>query len=277
MAGVCGNAAGNHRLGVGDEIIAAGQAQILFDSTGRRVLIVDRQHRPRWHPIWQDNPAIIPPAELDDVDHDVLLSAPHARPYIVYPFTADTGWTFNHEFRARDHIARIYLTDQELALGRKLAREFGPYILIEPWSKHPNLRWPWELWVDLVALLPDLVFVQHTHRDSQQLIPGAIDAPTYSFREACGVAASAAVYVRGESGMVHAAAALSVDQITIWGGCMDWEVMGGYPGQTGVGIVHPPCGRYLPCEHCRTIMGAIPVETVATALLTRLNGVLGQQ
>ncbi len=111
----------------------------------------------------------------------------------------------------------------------------------------------------------------HQRADSPRVI-GAHPEPA-TFREACGLVASADVYVRSESGLCHAAAALGVPQVTLFGGCMDAEVMGGYPGQTcvvdrGYGS---PCGSWKACAHCKDAMDRITVAQVAAALRRRLQ------
>lgn len=261
-------------MGYGDEILAAGQAQRHFDETGEPSYIVNQRLKPRRHPIWDSNPAIIQADGIFGERCHMITNAPGCRPYIVYPFTAESGWTFNRSFHAADHIAKIYLTPEELIYGRSIPR---PFVLIEPFSKHANLTWPFDHWCALVAQNPDISFVQHTHRDTGTLhVPGAMYTPQLTFRQACGVLNFAACYVRGESGMCHAAAALGVPTVTIWGGCMDWSVLGGYPLQIGVGVNHPPCGRYLPCDHCRKIMQSIEVDTVAAAIRRSLDREVGK-
>lgn len=152
-------------------------------------------------------------------------------------------------------------------LGKDTLARVGPYVLIEPYTKHPNLEWPIDQWQDLVDGLPSVTFVQHVHKDSVAL-EGVHHVPA-TFRQACGLIASARLYVRSESGLVHAAAALEKPCVTIWGGCMDYDVMGGYPFQ--VGILNytdgSPCGKWEPCHHCRAAMLGISVKMVATALL----------
>jgi len=249
-------------MGYGDEIIAAGQAQRYSDTHNRRrVRIVDTAGHARWHPIWDGNPILVRPDEQAAGFYD-LLSAPHARPYIVYPFTEDTGWTFNKTFHARDHVAKIYLTAAELGMGRRLRDVLGPYVLIEPWSKHSNLRWPLTHWRALIASVPDVTFVQHLHAGNPVPLAGVESIMTTTFREACGVLAAASVYIRGESGMCHAAAALGIPQVTIWGACMDWDVLGGYDKQLGIGVSDEPCGSWRACAHCAGTMGAITVGSV---------------
>lgn len=259
--------------GVGDEIVAAGQAQRLWDAdpSAGRIAICGADGRVRWHEIWEWNPIIAKPVDVAAGERvRKIVSGPNCRPYIVPPFTAETGWTFNRDFRCRDHVAQIHLTEAEDMVGFRTYRALGPYVLIEPFTKHENFRWPLERWEALVGACPDLTFVQHTHKDSR-LVSGAHRLPA-TFREACGLAKHAEVYVRSESGMCHAAAALGVRQVTLFGGCMDPEVMGYYPGQTVIADhgEGSPCGSWRPCAHCTEAMDRITVEEVVRALRDRL-------
>lgn len=260
-------------MGWGDEIVAAGQAQRLFDEHGKRVVIVDSDRRPRWHAIWDGNPVIVRPDEYaaGDTTVRVLQNGPNCRPYIHYPFTTDIGWSFNQAFRCADHVAVIYLTADEIARGESARAKYGPYVLIEPYTKHPNFRWPLERWEQLVAACPDLTFVQHTHGDSP-IVRGAFPEPA-DFRQACGLVAEAEVYVRSESGLCHAAAAIGVPQVTLFGGCMDPDVMAGYLGQIVIADRGPgsPCGKWLPCDHCTACMERITVNQVIDALRSHLE------
>jgi hypothetical protein len=64
-----------------------------------------------------------------------------------------------------------------------------------------------------------------------------------------------------------------VPQVTLFGGCMDPEVMGYYPKQTVLADAGEgsPCGRWLPCAHCAAAMDRLTVEDVATALRARIS------
>jgi len=265
-------------MGYGDEILAAGQAQRLYDADGSRVLIVDIARKPRWHPIWEGNPVIVRPSELESLggNYRVLQNAGHCRPYILYPFTVDTGWRFNKAFRARDNIAKIYLTDVELQLGYDLQAQYGPYFVVEPFTKHDNLRWPIEHWRILTRALrrefPEITLIQHVHPDTPEILP-AVRPAQATFRDACGIVNRAALYIRSESGMCHAAAALGVYQVTIWGGCMDWNVLGGYPKQLGIldESLGSPCGCWRACNHCHQILQSITPEAVVEAVRQQLE------
>jgi ADP-heptose:LPS heptosyltransferase len=154
-----------------------------------------------------------------------------------------------------------------VALGVETARRFGPYVLIEPYSKHTNLRWPFDRWQELVEARSDLTFVQHVHAQSP-VLEGVQTVPA-TFRQACGLVAASRLYVRSESGMCHATAALRKPMVTVWGACMDWDVLGGYPNQIGI-VSGAPCGQYLPCPHCTDAMEDISVDEVSAAISTSL-------
>jgi len=256
-------------MGWGDEVVAAGQAQRRYDADpSTRIAITDLTGKVRWHPIWDGNPILATPMDVANGEPvRFVMSAPNCRPYIVYPFSVDTGWTFNREFKCREHRARIYLTPSERWRGADALERYGSYVLIEPYTKHDNFRWPIARWAELVAACPDLTFVQHTHADSV-LIPGVTHFEQATFREACGLLTAASAYVRSESGLCHAAAALGVPQVTLFGGCMDPEVMAGYPGQEVICDDGPesPCGSWKPCRHCVDAMDRIDVADVVAAL-----------
>lgn len=255
-------------MGWGDELVAAGQAQRLYDTDPSvRVGIYGRDGWSRWHATWDGNPIIATPDEIARGEQvQKLVSGPDCRPYIVYPFSEDTGWTFNTAFKCREYPARIYLTETERARGTQARATYGPYVLIEPYTKHVNFRWPLDRWNAVIAACPDLTFVQHMHADSVKCF-GAYPEPA-TFREACGLIASAEAYIRSESGLCHAAAAFGIPQVTLFGGCMDADVMGGHPRQTCLVDRGPgsPCGRWHPCDHCRIAMEQITVEQVVQAL-----------
>lgn len=260
-------------MGWGDELVAAGQAQRLFDADpSRRVAICDRVGQPRWHDMWLGNPIIARPADVaaGEAVHR-LTSGPDARPYIVYPFTKDTGWTFNRAFRCRDHIAKIYLTAEEQHFATSMRQRIGPYVLIEPYTKHDNFRWPIERWQQVISRCPELTFLQHTHLESTSLPSAHHVAAT--FRQSCALIAQADLYVRSESGLCHAAAAFGIPQVTLFGGCMDAEVMAYYPMQRVFADPGPqsPCGRWHPCSHCQACMDRITVDDVVGAMRQQLR------
>jgi len=265
-------------MGYGDELMAMGRAERLHRETGRRVAILDKAGKRRWSPVWVGHPAIVNPCEPVSASHMTIVDCSGARPYLA-------GWdTWNCSARARftdwsanSHRGRLYLSLPELKQGRQLQERLGDFVVLEPGiygSSSSNKDWGFERYEQLVAALPDLKFIQ--------TMPGPRRAParvmplfTPSFREACGILAAASAYVGPEGGMHHAAAALGIPAVVLFGGFTS-PVNTGYELHRNLFVAGPesPCGRYAPCGHCREAMASITVADVAAALKGVLAGEL---
>jgi ADP-heptose:LPS heptosyltransferase len=257
-------------MGLGDELMAAGEAERLFRADpSRPVAILDNRGDVRWHPLWDGNPAIATPGYVHSGrPYQAVTNGVKCRPYIRYPFTAERGMTFT-TWRATDHVARLYLTPEELAHGTRLRAEIGPYLLIEPDVKPlstPNKKWGLDRYAELVAALPDVTFVR-AHGDEAEPFPSVRNIRTRTFRDACGLLAASDGYVGNEGGLHHAAAALCKPAVVIFGGFISPQTTG-YATHTNIADRGPlsPCGKWLPCEHCAAAMGKITVAQVADAV-----------
>jgi ADP-heptose:LPS heptosyltransferase len=261
-------------MGYGDEIMAAGHAQRVYDADPRsRVAICDKAGRPRWSEIWDGNPIVATPREVaaGEVTHRITNGV-GCRPYLEYPFTHATGWKFTN-WRACEHVGRLYLTSDELKRGESIRSRFGRFIVVEPSpiaSSNPNKAWPDLRFARLVAECPDLCFVQLCHPEARPLWNVAL-VPVKTFREAAGILQFAAAYVGPEGGLHHASAALGVPAVVIFGGCASVKTTG-YPTHINLesGGEATPCGKWIPCDHCKAAMLEITVETVVGALETVL-------
>ena len=267
-------------MGWGDELLAAGEAQRLYEEAGVKVAITHRSGQVRWHDLWRDNPAIATPREAETDPVQRLINGPNARPYhdATVPFTRRSGVRFT-AWRARDHRGRIYLSESELSLGRRLRADLGPYWFIEPSptvQSNPNKRWSFTRFQQLVSD-PRETWVQPLHHDSTVLM-GAFSTATPTFRDACGLLASAEGFVGTEGGLHHAAAALRVPAVVIFGGCMSVETFG-YPEHVNLADDGPesPCGRWLPCAHCARAMERITVAQVLDAIRSLSPATAGAQ
>lgn len=256
-------------MGLGDEIMAAGHAMAAYrDDPSRRVAICDTANRPRWHELWEGNPVIATPDEVyrgEQVQR--IQNANGCRPYVQYPFTVQGGARFT-DWRARDHPGRIYLTEAERATGQEFRRRVGRFVVIEPALKataNPNKQWPVGRYAEVVARRPDVTWVQFMHAGSEAL-PGVCTLPTPSFRAACAYLSVADAYLGPEGGLHHAAAALGVRAVVIFGGYIS-PMTTGYPTHINLADHGPgsPCGRWLPCGHCRQAMERISVEHILEA------------
>lgn len=254
-------------MGLGDEIMAAGQAQVLFEKgDGRRVVICDHHERPRWHPVWENNPIILRPEQTGRERVYLVKNDRFCRPYIIYPFTRDSGWNYNKNWRARDYRGRVYLTAEEEAIGLRLQRTLGRYAYIEPSVKEDsttNKDWGLDRFAGVVLNNRDIPFVRVVHGDPRPLL-GAMQFSGLTYRQAAGILKHAALYVGVEGGMHHTAMAFGVPAVVIFGGAIDVEVLG-YPEHVNVVDTGPgsPCGSYLPCRHCAEALDRITVAHVS--------------
>jgi hypothetical protein len=246
-------------MGVGDELLAAGRAEALWRINRRRVKILDRNDRPRWHPVWNGNPALAMPEE--EGEFELLKDCGHFRPYMRD--IADTQYRFT---AYRPRWASLYFTDSEMAFG---AANVG-HVILEPNLKPRaprNKDWGWPRWERLAWLLADLPLAQVGPLGTKTL-QGVPLIETPDFRMAAAVLKFSRVYVGHEGGLHHAAAAVRLPAVVIFGGFISPAVTG-YAEQTsltaqGLGVEHPyGCGRRVECPHCADAMAQITPERVA--------------
>ena len=259
--------------------MAAGEARRLQQAgDARAVAVLDRCGRPRWHPLWDDNPRLArPEAVARGLAVRTITNGPGCRPYVDY---ARMGAEFGALFPGR--LFTTKLCDPRLPwrytawraspgeLFQVPRREPGNYVVIEPHIKagaSPNKDWGWARWQALLRRRRDLDWVQ-LGAGGMRIVDGARYVATTDFRAACAVLAGARAAVLPEGGLHHAAAALNVSAVVIFGG-MTSPANTGYDGH--VNLFEPmggesPCGQRVTCDHCAQAMAAIAPETVADHL-----------
>lgn len=245
-------------MGWGDELMAAGEARAVHERTGRRVEILDRHGQRRTHAMWNGNPRIVLPGERGLFE--AVVNGGNCRPYHLEK--QSDRWIFNPAFRAVP--GEIYFSEAETEFGALHA----PQIVIAPTLKalaSPNKQWGATRWREFVGLASAA-----GHRLTQ--LVGAKDEPlrgvewieTADFRSACAVLARAKAYVGHEGGLHHAAAALGVPGVVIFGGFTPVELTG-YALHRNLGVgIDGACGLRIPCRHCEKEMAKIePAQVLA--------------
>ena len=262
-------------MGYGDVLMAAGLAERRYaeDRSAGPVTICAADGSPRWHPLWEGNPAI-----------GVRPTGPTVRcgagclPYLQYPRPLPKRLAFSPTYRAAERRGHLYLTEAEQAHAQAVTASLPRFILLEPSPgdrKNGNRQWPLASWQALVAILRRtgaLPVVQFAHDDAVYLdsVP-RLASPT--FRHACALMACATRTVVLEGGLAFGAAALHVPGVVVlWGGCISAEVLA-FPEQTNLVDSQPetPCGSLTPCAHCRRAWAALTPEAVAAAVLNGLD------
>lgn len=251
-------------MGWGDEIIAAGQAREINERTGEPVCILGKDGHHRWSEIWNLNPRICQPGEHAQ-GRASLVNGPGERPYIEAK--TERRWTWR-DFKCP--VGEIHFTPVELDFARRHPVE----LLIEPAIKKkasPNKDWGWGRWLSLAVLLRrEGVKLSQIGDRRTRWLPGVASIETPTFRHACAVLATARAAVLPEGGLHHAAAAVGVRSVVIYGGYIS-------PRQTGYALHEnlftgeEPCGMRVLCGHCAKAMAAITPEEVAARVLALLG------
>ena len=282
-------------MGLGDWVMATAEARVAQESApGLKVAFGDGV-KAHWSEVFDHNPRIATPGEVTaGAPVTWLANYPGHRPYIDYDATLANGraalldaapadrkrllraagrWYWNAAYRAMP--GEFYFSDSE----RSLAAIGRGRVVIAPSVKPGNVNKDWGLarWQTLAALLdPDIETLQVGPAGGPLLEAVTARAHTPSFRDACAILAGARLFVGTEGALHHAAAALGIPAVVIFGGYTA-PSMTGYDGHCNLYVDGPesPCGRRRSCAHCTAAMAAIAPKRVAAHVLTLLDQVKG--
>lgn len=242
-------------MGIGDSLMASGEARKLYKSNRLPSVVVDRYGRPYWVDVWDGLPYLIKRAA--GRPHNRLQNGPGIRPYIA-------GKTVNNwTWRVYTPIpAEIVFTPEELAF----AAPYHGQVMIEPNVKnigHDNKAWIAARWLELSKTRSD--FVQCVSDPSQALPAHVLKVLTPTFRHAAAVQSVCAAFIGTEGGLHHAAAATKTPAVILWSEFISPEITG-YSSMSNLRHAGKPCGNRLACVSCRKSMEAITVDEVVQAL-----------
>lgn len=250
-------------MGLGDWLMAAGEARSVFQATGKLVAVTDQSGRPQWSDLWKGLPYIVDRPTPETLR---VVSASGQRPYIRGKFPHRWTW-----LPYKPKPAEIAFTADELAF----AQPYHGAVMIEPNVKatgHRNKAWPRIYWQALVEQLQDVRTLQCLPTGSQPLPGIAEHVITPTFRHALAVLSVCRALVTTEGGLMHGAAAVGVPAVVIFGAFISPRVTGYamhrnlYAGDTELG-----CGRRLNCKCCQSAMQRITPSLV----LDNLKEILG--
>lgn len=268
---------------MGDEILVTGEARYLQEKHGPgapQVAVRGRDGSRRWSPLWAGNGRIAKPGAAQGPFLD-LIHGPNCRPYIDY---AQMESEFRTKYPNRPVVLKhakdipwrftaARVRRGELP-GIERLRPSG-YAVIEPHYKAivPNRDWGWANWQAVVETV-EADWLQ-INPAGARVLNGARHIPANDFIEACRLLSGAALYVGPEGGLYHAAAALGIPAVAIFGGYVS-PANQGYD-EAAINLYEPmegqsPCGMRLPCPHCREAMARIQPDTVARHVKALLSG-----
>jgi hypothetical protein len=256
-------------MGAGDELMLSGEARLLQQRDPRPVGVY-RRGAPYFHWAWDHNPRF---ASIDDMRR----GRPHQRydlgmgrsrrPYACPVKSTAERWSWT-SWRAVP--GEIYFGPDERALAQSGARDF---VVIEPHIKPGapvNKDWGFARYQAVVAARPDLPWVQFDY--GRPLLRGVRPLRTRHMRQAFACLSRARAYVGPEGGLHHAAAALTIPGVVIFGGYIS-PASTGYDIHRNIFTGGQACGWRTPCAHCAAAMDAIAPQTV----IENLEAVLGAE
>ena len=154
--------------------------------------------------------------------------------------------------------------DEKSAAGEISMRLPYPFFVVEPntadkpWFNHKS--WPFDRWQDFVNAFPDVSFIQF---NGDRVLDGVHQVLTPTFRLACGILACSGGFIGTDGGLHHAAAALDLPAVVLWGHYSSPEVFGytdhvNIRHEDGIG-----CGSaWIECRECNLSMLKISVDEV---------------
>lgn len=231
--------------------MATADAREASEKYGVRVVFGDGKTR-HWSEVFDRNPLIAKELKPNE-QFAWVANYPGRRPYVKQ--VHKDRFEFWPEFKAK--VGDLYPSDP---------RPKGDYVLIEPNVKQAywigkNKDWGFQNWKALVSKL-DCEWYQmggEPYLDKKRIIK------TRAFTNAINHLAGARLLITTDGALHHAAAALGVPAIVLWGGLASPENLG-YDTQTNIWHGDEPCGTHSSkCMHCIEAMKKITVEEVLEA------------
>ncbi|TIV65185.1 MAG: glycosyltransferase family 9 protein [Mesorhizobium sp.] len=258
-------------MGYGDQLMGSGLARGAA-ARGKRIALGDGR-RILWdehsEEIFRGNPNLAPPGSERDLDIEWL---PFFKGHRQYNKRLGARWKWNLSFHAVP--GELFFEPAELAAGRRYGTGF---VVVEPQSAQwktvaANKDWGVRNFQAVADRLRAAGFrvVQFRGDRSPVALAGVEQLATRSFRDALAVLSHAALYIGGEGGLHHGAAAVHIPAVVIFGGFIPPSVTG-YATHTNLTGGAAACGSLHPCPHCRRAMLSISVDHVFNATLAHLS------
>ena len=211
--------------------------------------------------IFRNNPNVARPGQ-----HGEFEWLPHYKKRLAYcSYNGVDRLIWNNRFKAQP--GEMFFSDDE----RLPPPVEQPFVMIEPnvaWQRPSAVNKDWGA-ARYEELAKALIYAGHRvvqciHPRSQRKLD-VHQVPTQTFRQAIWIMSQASVVVAPEGANHHAAAAVDVPAVILWGGWSPQKTMG-YGSQIMFGT-HDACGSAKPCAHCRAVFDAISVDEVYWAVL----------
>ena len=243
-------------MGLGDWLMASGDAKEANERTGKKVKLGDGVRMSWDGQVFANNPRM---ASNSDTDVVWVKNYQGHRPYLKG--TKNGHMLFNDDYKPR--VGEVYFNQLEKKNIDKIDKD---YIVVEPNVKRVyahTVNKAWHGWEELFK--NDLPWLQLGDVTVKRYTKWK---ETATFREALQVLSKAKLFVGTDGGLHHAAAALGIPSVVIWTGFTSPRHLG-YDTHRNIHDGSEPCGTYdSVCQHCLLKSKAITVEQVLDAVNT---------
>ena len=255
-------------MGLGDQLIATGIARNAWAERGARIAF-GAHGRVMWdknsEEVFRHNPNILAPG---NEGRGKIEWVPFYKGNRGYNRQGAGHWIWNMEWQCKP--GQFFFRASETTAGARLGTGF---VVVEPnvpeWkSSDSNKRWPFERYQavtdELVSKGFQVVQFNAPGKLAGRLLQRAGHVATRSFRDAAAILRNSVLYIGPEGGMHHAAAAVGVPAVVIFGGFIPPSVTG-YEIHKNIPGSDRFCGAFEACKHCADAMQSISVDTVTNA------------
>jgi Glycosyltransferase family 9 (heptosyltransferase) len=256
-------------MGYGDDIMATAEArEARLRHPGSKILMGDGE-REFFSPVYQNNPNIDRLAQVSSADKvHWVKNYPGRRPYYD-PVKSTTEKLAFTDFTAVP--GDLYFSRFETWWASLRVGHMRDFIVVEPLIKGSfsanNKDWGFEKWQQVAHELSRKHPLVQLGSWKGRGLEGVQRIPTFSFRSATAILAQSRLFIGTDGGLHHAAAALRIPAVVIFGGRVSPKNLG-YRSHVNLYVETPesPCGWNTPCAHCRACMESITVTQVLDAV-----------
>lgn len=260
-------------MGIGDNIMASGMARGA-EARGKKIAFGDGKTI-KWDPnseiVFRGNLNVAKPGEEKRQNLEWIEFYKGHRIY-NRDNKVEKRWEWNYDFKSVP--GELFLSDNEKKFGSRIGSGF---VFIEPnvlrnKSVAENKQWSIEKF-ELVAQwlrAEGLEVIQPVYRGGRHRLKSARSVRTNDFRQAAALLERARLFIGAEGGLHHAAAALGVPGVVLFGGFVPPQVTG-YDIHTNLTGGAEACGNYEPCNHCREALNKITADEVFVAAVSHVR------
>lgn len=241
-------------MGFGDDIMGTGMARGAH-KRGKRIAFGDGK-RIIWGPhsaeMFRGNPNIAPPGQENAPDIEWIK---YFKGHRIYNRLDGNRWIWNYDFHATpgefffdsppmvDDEARIIVIEPNVPQQKGCA---------------PNKQWPVARYQAVADWLTGEAFrvVQPWYSGAMVRLKNAEHIEFKKFRDAIEFLQSASLYIGPEGGLHHAAAAVGIPAVVLFGGFIPPSVTG-YDSHCNLTGGAQACGSIVRCQHCIDAMQRI--------------------